>query len=88
MCCRTIWDHSGQLNSKMRCHRARLARDASAMYPMAIKKLQCHTQHEYRVIRHEADLMQAMSKAGLECIPKLYESCWNREEDAAYLVMQ
>ena len=69
-------------------YRARLATDASLMYPLAIKKMDCHTQREFRFIKHEADLMQAMSNAGLDCIPQLYDVRWVKQEDAAYLVMQ
>lgn len=62
--------------------------DASEMYSMAVKKVTCHTQRDYKFIKHEASLMQAMLQAGVECVPQLYEFHWMREERAAYFIMQ
>ena len=68
--------------------RARLATDASQMYPLAIKYITCASQREYRVVKHEASLMQATSRAGLSCVPQLYDVHWLEYKAAAYLVMQ
>ena len=72
--------------SDLEC-RARLATDASQMYPLAIKYITCANHREYRVVKHEAGLMQATSQAGLSCVPQLYDVHW-LDKAAAYLVMQ
>ena len=68
--------------------RARLATDASQKYPLAIKHMACKSLQEHKTVKHEADLMHAMHRAGLVCIPRPYDLHWLKDEGKAFLVME
>lgn len=68
--------------------RARLATDPSQAYPLAIKQMACKTARDHKVVKHEADLMHAMHRAGLSCIPHPYDLRWLRDQGKAFLVME
>lgn len=68
--------------------RARLATDPSQAYPLAIKQMACSSAREHKVVKHEADSMHAMHRAGLTCIPQPYDLHWLQDEGKAFLVME
>lgn len=68
--------------------RARLATDPSQKYPLAIKHMACKSLREHKTVKHEADLMHAMHRAGLVCIPRPYDLHWLKDEGKAFLVME
>ncbi|KAL3159169.1 hypothetical protein ABBQ32_011155 [Trebouxia sp. C0010 RCD-2024] len=68
--------------------KARLATDPSHRYPLAIKQMGCDSAKTYRIVKHESDLMCAMHKAGLVCIPEPYDLHWLPDQGKAFLVME
>lgn len=68
--------------------KARLATDPSQKYPLAIKHMVCKSPREHKTVKHEADLMHAMHRAGLVCIPRPYDLHWLKDEGKAFLVME
>lgn len=68
--------------------RARLATDPSHRYPLAIKQMDCTSAKTHKIVKHESDLMRAMHKAGLTCIPRPYDLHWLRDQGKAFLVME
>ncbi|DBA94255.1 hypothetical protein WJX77_008410 [Trebouxia sp. C0004] len=68
--------------------KARLATDPTQNYPLAIKHMACKSLREHKTVKHEADLMHAMYRAGLVCVPRPYDLHWLRDEGKAFLVME